>query len=351
MKNVLLASTAVVLFAGAAAAEITFSGSADLGYNDNAAGDNDGFYSDLDVTAGLSVALDNGLTAAASLNLDDLGNGTDDGTVYELSLTSETAGLYYGDTNFAAQNVWVGAGDMAGDNFSEADGEEALRGEATFGAVSAQVSYALADSAGVRNTGDDLQQLSIGAAADFGNVNVVVAYQEAFSTAADGTAYNTANGDINDAEVFGLSVGTSFGGADVRLAFADNGTDESTGISVAYPVGPVTINASYAENSTAGERWDLGATYANGPVSVTVETDENDDWSLEGSYDAGNGIMAYAGVVDAGDDFYVAGTYDLGSGASLLVSFVEDGGTANGDDEVGANDYQIGTTVEVSFAF
>ncbi len=53
-----------------------------------------------------------------------------------------------------------------------------------------------------------------------------------------------------------------------------------------------------------------------------------------------------------GDAFYVAGEYDLGSGAMLLVSYAEanDAGFA-GDDEVGAPEYQVGTTVEVSFKF
>lgn len=350
MKRILLSSAAIVAFAGAAAAEghtgVTFSGDAQLGYNDDAAGDNDGFYSELDVTIGFAAELDNGLTAAASVDFEDLaGDGSNDGNNYELSLTSDNAGLYYGDTNFAAQNVWVAAGPMGNDDFSEADGEEALRGEVSFGGVSAQVSYVLADADAVRAT-DDLDQLSVGVSGDFGNFNVVMAYQEA----ADGD-YATANGDFNNDEVFGISVGTTLGAADVRLAYAESEGDDSMGISVSYPAGPVTVDAGYATNSDADDDWDLSVTYADGPISVTASTDEESDWALEGSYDVGSGLVAYAGIVDAGDDFYVAADYDLGSGASLLVSFVEDGGDANGDDEVGANDYQIGTTVELSFAF
>lgn len=132
MKSILLASASIVAFAGAAAAEITFSGSAELGYNDtdidDAIVDDDhvGFYGDLDLTIGFSQELDNGLTASASIDLEDLAGGQDSGeenggvlggvdgeTVieYELSLTSETAGLYYGDTSFAAENLWDSAGD------------------------------------------------------------------------------------------------------------------------------------------------------------------------------------------------------------------------------------------------
>lgn len=378
MKRILLASTAIVAFAGAAAAEVTFTGTATLGYNDTDSGagvvfvlpatnwDNEeGFYSDLDITAGLSQELDNGLTVAASINLDDFGNGTDTGYDYVLSLTAENAGLYYGDTAFAAETHWVSAGDMETDGFSEADGEVALRGDVTFGAVSASVSYVLANNIDNDNAIDDLNQLSVGATADFGNFNVVLAYQEASGEAGGfysanlpvGIPTDGDNGDFNDAEIFGLSVGTSFAGADVRLAYSDNSVDDSIGVKVAYPFGPVTATAYYvAESNAAGDNWGLNFAYENGPVAVAF--DYQDDQSvvkmgLEGSYDVGNGMMVYAGYLtqDATSDrYYVAGTYDLGSGASLLVSYAEDTSHVD-EDEIGAGEYQEGTTVEVSFEF
>ena len=356
MKNLLL-TTALVGFAGAAAADghtgISFSGSASLGYNDNdaSADDNEfGFYSDLDIVAGLSQTLDNGLTVGASFNLDDLGAGSDQGLEYELSLTSETAGLFYGDTAFAAESHWASAGDMESDNFSEADGEVALRGDVTFGGVSASVSYALQDADSTLAT-QELEQLSVGVSADFGDVNVAMGYQEATAVAFVG------NGDFNADEVFGISVGTSFGGADVRLAYADNGTTDSTGIKIGYPIGPVTATAYYVAESAGGDNWGINLAYANGPVAVALDYQDDQGTAkmgLEGSYDIGNGMMMYAGYLTtdngSNDRFYVAGSYDLGSGASLLVSYAADDSDEDGD-EVGAGDYQVGTTVELSFAF
>jgi outer membrane protein OmpU len=368
MKNILLSSAAVFAFAGAAAADghlgVTFSGDANLGYNtsDNAPfaeDDNEGFYSELDVTLGFAAELDNGLTAGASIDFEDLAAaGGDDGAEYELFLTSDTAGLYYGDTNFAAQNVWVSAGDMESDGFSEADGEEALRGEVAFGAVSAQVSYSLGDAAGIRNAGDDLEQLSIGASADFGNFNVVMAYQEAVSAASAAGYAAAGNGDFTDAEIFGLSVGTSFAGADVRLAYADNSTTDtdSLGVKVAYPFGPVTATAYFVSESAGDDNYGVNFGYENGPIGVALDYQDDQGTvkvGLEGSYDVGNGIMAYAGYLteDGTDDrFYVAGTYDLGSGASVLVSYASDDSNVD-EDEIGAGEYQDGTTVELSFAF
>jgi hypothetical protein len=378
MKNILLASTAIVAFAGAAFAEghtgVTFSGVASLGYNDTDVDDlildddNDGFYADVEITIGLVAELDNGLTAAASIDFEDMfdgagANGDDDAFDgdYELSLTSDMAGLYYGDTQFAAERMWVSAGDMESDGFSEADGEEALRGEVTYGNVMAQLSYAIADATGARNTGDDLEQLSLGVSADVGNFNVVVAYQEEFSNAVDGAAYVAANGDITNSEMFGLSVGTSFSGADIRVAYASDETtgEDSTGVQVAYPFGPVTATVYYVSESEAlGDNWGANLAYSNGPVAVSFDYDDDqgtEKYGLEGSYNVGNGIMVYAGylffegLADE-DAFYVAGTYDLGSGAEFLVSYA-DGDDAEYEDEIGAGEYQSGTTVEISFAF
>jgi hypothetical protein len=385
MKNILLSSAAVFAFAGAAAADghlgVTFSGVASLGYNDTDVDDtfvdddNVGFYADLEVTIGLAAELDNGLTAAASIDLEDLAAGQDSGenggdTVidFELSLTSEMAGLYYGDTQFAAERLWVSAGDMESDGFSEADGEEALRGEVTYGNVTAQMSYVLASNGGERNLVEELNQLSLGVSADFGNFNVVAAYQAESDEAAgfyDNGAIAPAtisdNGDFNDNEVFGLSVGTSFSGADIRLAYAEDNDSESIGVQVAYPFGPVTATVYYVSENTPlndDDNYGLTLAYENGPIAAKFDYDNDqgtDKYGLEGSYNVGNGFMVYAGylffdgLVEE-DAFYVAGTYDLGSGAEFLLSYAEADDDEYGD-EVGANDYQEGITAELSFAF
>ncbi|HKL68991.1 MAG TPA: porin, partial [Salibaculum sp.] len=72
MKSILLASASVFAFAGAAAAEVSFSGDAELGYNDDdaplsSADNNDGFYWEGNLYAAFSQDLDNGLTAGADI--------------------------------------------------------------------------------------------------------------------------------------------------------------------------------------------------------------------------------------------------------------------------------------------
>ncbi|QEE36946.1 porin [Octadecabacter sp. SW4] len=361
MKSILLASTAVIALAGAAAAEVSFGGEATLGYNDfdNGTGDNFGFYWEANIAVTLSQTLDNGLTAGATFDFDvaatNLGTTLTTGG-YVLFVESDTAGLFFGDTAFAAETRWVSAGDMEADGFSEADGEVALRGDISYGPVEASVSYVLAESGGTINMVDDLNQLSLGMVATFGNFDVAVAYQEASGEAG---GFYAANGDFSDDEIFGISVGAAFAGADFRLAYASNETsgEDSTGLSVSYPVGPVVLGAYYvSESDPTGDNWGINVAYENGPISVGLDYQDDqgvEKIEVEGSYDVGNGLMVYAGYLteDGTEDrFYVAGGYDLGGGASLLVSYAEDDDNVD-EDEIGAGEYQVGTTVEVSFEF
>jgi len=398
MKSILLTTTAIVAFAGVAAADsnanVTFGGDATIGYNDDdgfpasytgtdtVLGDNDGFYWEADLDVTLSQTLDNGLTAGASFEFDivDESNGQDtvsDG--WTLFLMSETAGLYWGDTAFAAESLWSSAGDMEADGFSEQDGENVLRGEVSIAGIDAAVSYALSDAAGnATDSGaftEEVDQLSVAASGTFGMVTLGVAYQEESIAIGGPSTYdpNGENGDFNLSEIFGISAGVAVGGADITVAYADNSTadTQSTGIKVAYPFGPVTATAYYVdEQGGTNEDPNVGVNvaYSDGPIAVALDWQDDQGVNkvgIDGSYEVGNGLTVLAGMYDQSDDagttdgmpnegtdFYVAATYDLGGGASLLVSYADaETGGAIGDDEVGGPDYQVGTTVEVSFAF
>jgi outer membrane protein OmpU len=392
MKSILLTSTALVAFAGAAAAEghtsIGFSGDVELGYNDNVIGDNDGMYWTGTLGVNMAAEMDNGVTAGASIEIDivdsedgaGVGGETTEALVagdFVLSLTAENAGLFFGDTGFAAFSKWKSAGDMEADGFSEADGETALRGDFTVAGVEASVSYVVGNSNGDTNLVEDLNQLSLGASGSFGNFGVSAAYQAESDEAAG--FYSASNGDFTESEMFGVSVNTTFSGATFTLGYAQRtgaGTaadTSSTGVQVAYPFGPVTATAYYVMEDYAGDEDNYGVrvAYAEGPIKVALDYDYDQGTNklgLDGSYDMGNGLTLLAGVFDQSDsqntvsglaipasdgqDFYVAGTYDLGGGAGLLMSYAEaETGSAIADDEVGGPDYQIGTTVAVTFTF
>ncbi|NVK06351.1 MAG: porin [Marivivens sp.] len=339
MKKILLASVALTAFAGAAAAEVSFSGDAELGYNDNATiNGGDGFYWTFGLKVGASQELDNGLTAAISADVvftdgDTFSGGAVSADDLVLSLTSANAGLYFGDVDNAADATWTGVTNMEADSFAEAGdlAEDAvLRGEVSYGSVDLAVSYNLMDAT------DTLDNLQVGASADLGMATVTAVYQD-----------DTATGN----EVLGLTGAGTFGGADVTVSYADNGAETSMGVQVAYAMGAVTATVFYVSNDVADDNYGLALAYAEGPLSVSawVHEGNDEDQGINVAYDMGNGLALYAG--DSEDDgTYVGAEYDLGGGAALLVSYGEDDVTPN-NDEIGPQEYNAGTTVAVSFAF
>lgn len=369
MKSILLASVSIVAFAGAAAAEITFSGSATFGYNDDPYGDNEGFYWESDLALSLTQELNNGLTAGVTFDIDiaddddaDGQGGTLNSGGFVLFLESEEAGIYFGDTSFAAQKFWFedNVDEMAGDGFSEQDGETVLRGDITYGTVEASLSYTVTDTTGARPDGD-VDQLSLGAGFAVGGYSFTLAYQEesdAVDPGVDGSGIYGAYDDFNTDEIFGVAMIAQLVGVDAVIAYASNvtGNQDSLGIAVSYPVGPFALNAYYVlEDGDLEDEdaWGIGAFYENGPINVEAaykETSGDVDSRLEGTYDIGNGILLWAGITTGGDDYYVAATMDLGGGAQLLVSYAEDEDDSE-DDEIGNPELQKGATVELTLAF
>jgi len=375
MKNMLLTTTALVAFAGAAAADghtsVSHALSATLGYNsdiDAVAGEK-GFFWEGNLKTTATAALDNGLTAGAYFEItvsgDDAAAGSSDAgnalaaSDFVLSLTSETASLYFGDTAPAGKKYFSAAGDMESDGFSTDSDSAVLRGDVSFGGMNGSVSYIADDAA---NTAE---QMAVGLGGSFGSVTVGFGYQEA-------TTYEDAEGDYNSSAVMGVSASTTVAGATVTVAYADDSNDgvdqsgvaqTSTAIQVAYPMGPVTATAYYSMeqvdgvDAANGDNMGLTLAYAQDAVAVTLKVrDEQgrNEWNLEGSYDMGNGATILAGALNENEgddaDFYIGGTYDLGGGASILAVYADDKDGDQGD-EIGSGEYDSGMTVSVSFTF
>lgn len=408
MKSILLTSTAIVAFAGAASAEVTWGADAEFGYNEEV---ENGFYFDgglaLATTAGMMMGLEAGIGLDVDLNFSD--NSADDGDFggtfsdididgsdFVVFVRNDVSGLYIGDTETATEQHWAGTTNMEQDGFLEVgdvdDGADdgdfvdgVMRADLTFGAVSTSVSYFFADNdiADVEDDdGDDLnglRGLQLGISADLGQFTVGMAYQEEVSDALvnaedldndeEGIIGETdlssdGNGSID--ELIGVYAGTTFAGASVKLAYASNETtdENSTGIEVGYTFGPVTATVFYSSESDddIDDNYGLGLAYDGGPLQVTTYYHDGNDEEigLEGNYDFGNGLVIYAGYVDSADDdeenreeYYVSGEYDLGGGAALIASYGEVGSEYDGDlDEVG-NAYETneGATIAISFSF
>ncbi|SEW45085.1 porin [Cognatiyoonia koreensis] len=364
MKSILLTSTALVAFAGAAAADghatpgIGFAGEAELGYNDDI---EDGFYwsADVDVTA--TAALDNGVVATATFGLNIVDEGEEGlgnpvtSSDYVLTVEAGSSKLSFGDVDPVAEDRAGLVDGMEAETFNDqdthlitADFEGILVGETEIAGFSAAVSFGVDGEGGNDLTGEDLDAMQVYVSGSFGSVDVEFAYQEEFGPTP---------------EIYAVGVSTSVAGADITVAYADNTAVTSTGIQISYPVGPVTVGGYYTMNDGGSDDYGLSAEYADGPIAVEAfydvadadNADTSDSYGVEGSYDVGNGLTVLAGYLvndesADSDAYYVAGEYDLGGGAELLVSYAEDEGNV-GNDEIGDPEYLHGTTVQVSFTF
>ncbi|MGC1427812.1 MAG: porin, partial [Albidovulum sp.] len=113
MKKLLLASTAIVGLAGAAAAEVSLSGYAEIGIS-GGDGVETQFHNDIDVKFSLSGASDNGLEFGATIDLDEVGD--DCGSTTVTTTGGSTASVCTGGDPIAANgrgsgteehSVWV----------------------------------------------------------------------------------------------------------------------------------------------------------------------------------------------------------------------------------------------------
>ena len=361
MKSILLTSTALVAFAGAAAADISFSGEASFSYNS----DSGNFTSDTAITASGSTALDNGYTATASITFD----GEDDSLSHgDITVASDTASITYnvGGDAVAASHLGDPVGKMdtgvlgwdAEKNlFADEDNVEEdtrISASATFGGVTIRGSIPDEDGEYALGVATDLGGMS----ADFGIItdDEDSGFGVKVSGSAGGADYTVAiasDSDGNSAN--GLTVATTAGGVDLTLDAGNGGWEAGAsmplgGASVGFTYDDANYWTASVETSLdavelgltvdSNSDWDLTASYDAGDMTFGFATDENSDWSVDATYDLGNGVTAGAGT-DSDSDSYAEVSYDLGAGASAGVVW------ANFSDD----DYDYGTTVSVSFSF
>ncbi|WP_166418060.1 porin [Cochlodiniinecator piscidefendens] len=310
MKKVLFATTALVATAGIAAADVTLSGSAEMGV---VGGDGETqFHHDMDVRFTLSGETDNGLTFGATIDLDEVVQTTGgalnaDADIpanrgpHAVFISGNFGTVTLGDTDgafdWAMQEVGVTSSindahtTHAGFNFNSGlDGDndgQVLRYDHTFGDISFALSAELDDSVG---GSDNIYGVGVKYNAALGSVDLGL-----------GLAMQQ-----NDARnIFGVSVDANFaGGFRAILNYSDldgdGGNDNHTGLGLAYSMDALTIAANY------------------GVYDRTVGADR-DAWGLGVTYDLGGGAQAQFGY-GSDTDGATAGSQELWS-LGLAFSF------------------------------
>jgi outer membrane protein OmpU len=274
MKKVLLATTALVLTAGVASAEVALSGSAGMGlkYNGHAlAGTSKtNEFSYVSLSFGGSVETDSGLTFSAATSLDTENNGAtlnDDTTV---SVSGAFGTLSMGAV--AEADVQGGLGDVGYDGNGIDDLAESLDGSSAAGhdvnytysangftaSVSALVGGKTIAAANSKN-----QSYAVGVKYTFGSSYVGVGMHskdlDVASVATDGDTTSVYAGTSMDA----FSINAMYSSFDSEAA----GTQKTSahGINVAYTTGAAKISFGYADadTNTAGEKaiYGVGVAY------------------------------------------------------------------------------------------
>jgi outer membrane protein OmpU len=294
MKRILLTTTSLVLAAGVAQADVSFSGTAGVALiDDNGASDAtraDMFfesYYDFDITA--SAESDNGVSVSVGFDM-GAGNKID----------------YNDDDVLEPQGNSVGDADVA-------------------------VSYAgwtlTVDQAGIDNLFDDTD-----GAQDVSIAGSIAGWSVALTSDQEGSTSS-------------YKVGGNVGGVALTFTGTDNDDagGDATGISASYAMGDLTLSAAMSDESNDGEDdSSVGFSYAMDALTVGYTTIKpgktasfGDEWDLSVKYSAG--AMSASFAMDEADATTIIADYALGGGASAFAAMHDKAGTDNDLTAVGLN--------------
>ena len=268
MKKVLFGTTALVLSAGVAAADVTLNGNGRMGVIDGF-GDSDlTFTSRIRFNFAASGETDGGLSFGGSLASDDSGDAGDSGTIFiEGAFGKLTMGDVDGGAKAAVGHVsgvgLTGLGDLNEMTYIANVGQdtpgalyEYSTGDLTFYVSADQPNQTVvlveddpatpADETVIGDTGD---AYAVGLSYGFGNYTVALGYED--------------NDDFDDGHIIG-GVTAGFGDATVKVVYGDAGdAGDQMSISLDYVFGATTVTAFYADDEELGgaEGYGIGASY------------------------------------------------------------------------------------------
>ena len=272
MKNVLFASTALVLAAGVASAEIELAGDGSIKL-ENGGGKTFQYTTEVEFSVSGSVTTDSGMTFSASQTLNSAAGAVK--VVAEMggaTITVKPNGLDSAADGLAGLN---GVGfDLSADETGAGFQEDV---------VDAQVAYDMGDVAATLGYDVKSETISLGLTTSIGGVDVELGYE-------------------ND-DSMGLRLGYTAGDLALGAVFTNNGTTDAWGVDAAYTAGDVTISAVYSSDGTDNS-YGLGVAYAMGDATVSAgfaDVTGTSQMDLGVAYDLG-GASLEASVTDNGTD-------------------------------------------------
>ena len=339
MKKVLFASTALVAFASAAAAEVTLSGSAEMGIFDT---DQDGvdaqFHTDIDVTFTMSGETDGGLVFGASIDLDE---SDTDSTIPGVAINDSDGSGDFDD-------IEVG-GSPAFDN--DTQGGETIFlsggfGTITMGDTDGALDWALTEvnfNAGSLTDNEEHAGYSGNAGLDGMGDGQILRYDYSFGDFGVALSAEQQDDSTDDAILgIGFKYALDFGGNVIDLGLGYQATEDSIdvdldgdddttenvdvfGVSANATFGAITAGLSYLNGDMGDndyEHYGVGVGYSSGALSLHANY---------GEYDFSEGGDA--------DGFGVTAGYDLGGGA--VVQFGYGSSDVDGADDVDSYSFGV----------
>jgi hypothetical protein len=308
MKHVLFTTTALVALSGAAFADVTWSGSASLGYNDGNESLADGINTDID----LDVTLSNAGGYSASITAAMEGDGAITGS--DVAVTTPVVSIHYGEVVEAANSAYSDTDGLSGLGSDEFTSEDGAGSAVLISASTGGMSVGFSDDSSV-----DGSASSFGISGDLGGVSFGIG----------------SKGDD-----WGISASGSAMGGSISVASEQVDGESGTGASLTLPLGDMSLTVS----ATDGDFWGASVSTALAGATISAGTDSNDDtqFGLSTTIAGGFGLAA---DFDTDNGTELALSYSLSDSATLSVSYNED---LDEDDD---DDNNAGTEAKLAFTF
>jgi outer membrane protein OmpU len=292
MKKVLLTTTALVMTAGVAAAEISFSGKTQVNVTSTGTADNV-LNTHVDLNAAVSGSFDNGMTMSTSLGF-DAGREADYND--DFALDAAESGW-----STASPNMTIG---YAGYTIT-ADGEgvdDLYNGDVTTGNL------------GLAGTMGDI---TFGVTTNIDGNASASSYKLGYTTGditATLTGSNDADASSNDASKLVISYKMGDTTITATSDDSDANADAITKLGFSTKLDAITVSytaaSTGASGSDLGDDWDAKIAYSAGALTASYSLDEDDVSKLVAEYDLGGGATAFASMKNgatAAADFQAIG--------------------------------------------
>jgi outer membrane protein OmpU len=325
MKKVLLATTALVMTTGYAAAEVSFSGKASAGISSKST--TTPAVAAAAASSDLSGLDANGAITTTEANIVTVLQGTKS-VAAAAATTTDTSEVFSGiDLNVSASvttdnglTITV-ADDFGGGMIADYDDDYAVEAQTsdldTPGVTISGGGLSLTvDNQAIDDRYDDSQNGDIGVEMNFAGNDIGITLDTdpatgeagmsySLSGAAGAISYGLKGTDSNDNNKSAFEYKVSYDMSGMTIAFDSDKEDDADAINtfaITAPLGAMSVTISADDN----EDWNASVSYSAGALGFSYATDEESAWETHATYSLGGGATAYVAATDA-SEFSVAG--------------------------------------------